>query len=502
MEKGVRGGRWAAPALVLAALACAGCGEEHRVDWGAQPGGMVVSVRRADGGELGTPESLLDLPHPTDPAKGLVLNVDVEVQAADGSGRLAGDRWVRLTARPGKVTLTSRDGVTTQDVLLRDGVATNVEARLSGAFGETRLWAQDIGFLPRLTVGTVSACSDGVDNDGDGLADGNDAGCTDGNDDSEENGTGAAGVSVPLWIRNPSLAELQGFATKSPFTGETVTVDVGDMVVTRVTNDGMYVTDLADAAGKGYNHLFVFNFNTPTSVPVCEADEGESLSCAGDQPVVLRACDRLTKVSGIISEFYGFTEMNFPSWTLHLWDEAVDGPCAVPEPFPLTADVLNGKGSVSMEALEAALVRVTDVDLPDPDKDLVNCDFNGDGAVSFRDYDTNTCDAECACDEKCDADPLCLETTQYAMYDQWPARVGGIKLWISSGNSVPSFDPLDAAAVPRHMKAITGTLRNLSFLRPKAWILEPRCIDDLVGSGTPLPSTEACVRPRTGEEVP
>lgn len=501
MEKGVRGGRWAAPALVLAAFVSAGCGEDHQVDWGAEPGGMVVTVRRADGGELGTPESLLDLPHPTDPAKGLLLLLDIEVRAADGSGRLAGDRWVRVSARPGRVSLTAREGVTTSDVLLKDGVATGVEARLYGSFGEARLWASDVGYRPRMTVGTVSACSNGNDDDGDGLVDGNDPGCLDGNDDSEEAGTGAAGVSRPLWIRNPSLAELQGFGSKSPFVGETVTVDVGDMVVTRVTNDGMYVTDLADATGKGYNHLFVFNFNTPTSVPVCEADEGESLSCAGDKPLVVRPCDRVRNVSGIISEFYGFTEMNFPSWDLALWDEAKDGPCAVPEPFPVDADVLNGKGSVSMEGLEAALVRFTDVDLPDPEKDLVNCDKNGDGAVSFRNYDTNECDEECQCDEKCDANALCLDMAQYAEFGQWPMRVGGVKVWVSTRTSVPSFDPLDPS-VPRRMKAVTGTLRNLSFLRPKPWILEPRCPDDLVGAGEPLSSAVACVRPRTGEEVP
>ncbi len=488
-------------AAAVAALSVAGCDASRSRDWSAEPGGLAVAVKRVDGQGLGSPTALLDLPDPSVVSKGLRLSVDVRALAADGSGRLPGDRWVRLSVRPGRLTLDAADGVANTDVLLADGVRQDLLVTLIGAFGETRIWAEDAGYLPRLTLGTVSACSDGIDNDGDGLTDMDDPGCVDGNDDSEEAGTGAAGVSPPMFFRNPSLAEVQGFSDLTPFAGENVTVDQGDLVVTRITSDGMFVTDVGDTSGRGFNHLFIFNFSTPMSVPVCESDEGESLSCSGEVPVALRVCDRLRSVSGILSEFYKFTEMNFPSWELTLWDEAIDGPCAVPEPVPLTVDVLKNKGAIPIEGLEAALVRVTDVQLPDPATDVKDCDLNGDGAVDFRDYGTNTCSPECLCREACDADPLCLETTQYALYGQWPVRLGGaggIKLWVSTQAGMSSFDPLDPS-VPRTLPAITGVLRNLSFLKPTPWILEPRCADDLVIVGAPKPSTEACVRPRAGE---
>lgn len=469
--------------------------------WGQEVAGIRVSVRRADDGSLGTFGEPLPMPDPSDVNRGLRLVVDLEALAADGSGRVREDRWVRVSARPGKVTLVPRPGVAGSDVLLEGGHREGIELVLTAAFGTTHLWATDVGFVPRTRIGQVAACSNGLDDDGDGLIDDGDPGCLDGTDDSEDAGSGAAGVSVPIQFQNPSLAEVQGFASQSPFAGENVTVDRGDLVITRVTSDGMYVTDIADTAGRGYNHLFVFSFNTPTSIPDCQEDEQESLACSTQQALVVRPCDRLGMVQGILSEFYGFTEMNFPTWRLVPWDPA-RGACPIPEPPLLDATTLNGKGSLPMEALEAALVRVRNVDLPDPEQDFVNCDQNGDGAVNFRDYGTNTCDSECQCRESCDANPLCLELTQYHDYGQWPVRVGGpggVKLWVSSRDSVPSFDPFDPT-VPRHLSAVTGTLRNLSFLRPKPWILEPRCEDDLTREGEPASVATACVRPRTTEE--
>ncbi|MBP7125635.1 hypothetical protein KBD49_04640 [Myxococcota bacterium] len=492
--------RWGRCGVVLLGLAVA-CQEDVARDWGLEVAGIGVAVRRADGGSLGTPGDPLPMPDPSDVTRGLRMVVDLEALAADGSGRILDDRWVRISARPGTVTIVPGQGIAGSDVLLEGGKRDGVELVITAAFGTTHLWATDVGFVPRARIGQVAACSNGRDDDGDGLVDGADPGCLDGTDDSEEAGSGAAGVSVPMFFQSPTLAELQGYASRSPFAGENVTVERGDLVVTRVTSDGMYVTDVADRGGRGYNHLFVFSFNTPTSIPDCQEDEQETLACSSQEAIVVRPCDRLGMVQGIISEFYGFTEMNFPSWRLIPWDPKKEE-CPVPDPATLDAATLNGKGPLPMEALEAALVRVRDVDLPDPERDFVNCDLNGDGAVNFRDYGTNQCDAECQCRESCDASPLCLELTQYWQYGQWPVRVGGsggAKLWVSSRDSVPSFDPFDPS-VPRRLSAVTGTLRNLSFLRPKPWILEPRCIEDLTIEGEPPSAATACVRLRDTEE--
>ena len=64
------------------------------------------------------------------------------------------------------------------------------------------------------------------------------------------------------------------------------------LVVTRVAKDGFNVTDLSDQAN-GHNHIFAFNFSTPAR---------------------MRVCDRVTYLAGTVNEFFGFTELNFPSY--------------------------------------------------------------------------------------------------------------------------------------------------------------------------------------------
>lgn len=491
-----KGSAWLVLAVWLAAAF--GCDVVHRVDWSQRPVGLKVVVRAVVGGSLGTAQSPLVTPDATAANAGIDVLVDIQALTASGDGTFERDLWVQLSSRPGVVVVAPGEGRYGDHVLLRNGRATGIPLSLRAVFGETRLWAEDVGFLPRLAAGTKSRCSNGIDDDGDGLTDYPlDPGCLDANDDSESAGSGAAGVGNPVFVANPTLAQVQGYGATTPYEGEVVTVDSGDMVVTRVTFSGMYVTDISDTSDRGYNHMYVYNFNPPTSVPVCPADERDSGGCRGERPLRVRVCDRLTKLSGIMSEFYKFTEMNFPSWDLTLWDPA-EGPCAVPEPRLLSAGDVGG----NLEPWEAALVRVSDVTIGRAE-DIVDCDLDGNGLVDFRDYDTNGCSDECRCREACDSDPLCTEITQYRQYGQWPVRVGGqaggVKLWISTSESVPDFDPFDPA-LPERLSAITGTLMNLSFLRPRGWILEPRCGDDIVISGTPKASTEACVEPRTGEE--
>lgn len=493
--------RLAAMAALVVSVggATSGCETFHRIDWTGRPVGMTVSVRPATGGVgLGTPEAPLALVAASSSSAGIDVLVDIEVQTGDLDGTFDEDLWVRLSVRPGRLNVKPGDGRYNEHVRLVNGRAMGIPVTLQAVFGETRIWAEDVGFLPRLKVGAVSRCANGIDDDDDGLTDWPiDPGCESPSDDSEAGGTGAAGVGNPVWVANPTLSQVQGYSSTTPYDGEVVTVDTGDMVVTRVTFSGMYVTDIQDTSGKGYNHMFVYNFNPPTSVPVCVVDEQDTLACRGEPPVRVRVCDRVSRLSGIMSEFYKFTEMNFPSWDLTLW-QPDQGPCAVPEPRVLSASDASG----NLEPFEAGLVRVTDV-TPGRAEDIVDCDLNGNGEVDFRDYDTNACSAECACREACDANPLCTEITQYRQYGQWPVRVGdaanGVKLWVATAESVPDFDPF-APALPTQWSAITGTLKNLSFLRPRGWILEPRCMDDIVVAGAAVSSSEACVDPRTGEE--
>ncbi len=446
----------------------ASCGSENRAGWAGRPASIRVTL---SGGALGTPGD------PLDPALSHSYTLDLAVLSAAGEEPLRDwNGWIRVSARPGRVTLGPAPGVVGHDVRVQGGEVRGIPLLLQNAFGRTEVWVEDIGYTPP-EAGKKPACSDDRDNDGDGHADFPwDPGCADATDDSEEGGTQASGLSVPLWFRNPSLAVVQGRGapdpTMSPYVGEVVTIDTGFLVVTRITRDGMTVTDRADPGG--FNHVFAYSFNTPPGV---------------------RVCDRLATLSGIVGEYYKFTELNFPTWVLDPW-RPEKGPCPVPEPPVLTAGDLKNK--TAMEGLESALVRVEDVLVGDH---VVNCDHDGDGNVDWRDYDTNACSAECECREACDRDVLCTEWSQYQAYGQWVVAVGGVsgqKLLVVSRDAAPDYDPFGPGH-PTQLRSLTGTLRNVSFLKPP-WILEPRCPDDVVFTGDPRPIGEACVSPRTGEE--
>ncbi len=459
--------------LVAVAVFClaASCGGERRADWASRPGGILVTLK---GCPTGSEEA------PLDPGQALECSLDIVVRSAASEALMTDfNGFVRVSARPGKVTLgegQSSSDVRGQDVFVRQGQARGIPLVLQYAFGLTEVWVEDLGYVPP-TPGQVPACSDGRDNDGDGRTDYPwDAGCLDKTDDSEEGGTYASGLSQPLWFRNPTLAQVQGRGAPdpsvSPYVGEVVTIDSGFLVVTSIRRDGMTVTDRADP--DAFNHIFVYNFNTPPGV---------------------RVCDRLASLSGIVGEYYKFTELNFPTWILDPW-RPEKGPCPVPEPRLLTSgDLGNNTG---MEALESALVRVEDVLVGDH---VVNCDLDKDGSVDWRDYDTNACSAECQCSEACDQDVLCTEESQYRAYGQWVVAVGGEsgrKLLVVSRDAAPDYDPF-APGHPTRIRSLTGTLRHMSFLKPP-WILEPRCPDDIVIAGEPRPIGETCVWPRTGEE--
>lgn len=465
-----RGGRFVHKGvqLLLLVFPLFGCGQNRRVDWAGEAASIAVML---SGGPTGTPTDRLD------PAGTYAFSLDIEVlSAASGSPIEDWTGWVRVSARPGRVTLGPSPHVVGQDVRVLDGRARGIPLSLRGAFGLTEVWVEDIGYTPP-SAGKTPACSDEVDNDGDGQVDYPwDSGCLEASDDSEEGGSYATGLSVPLWFRNPTLATVQGRGAPdpslSPYVGEVVTIDSGFLVVTRITRDGMTVTDRSDPGG--FNHIFVYNFNTPPGV---------------------RVCDRLLNLSGIVVEYYKFTELNFPTWVLDPW-RPEKGPCPVPEPPVLTAGDLANK--TAMEALESALVRVENVLVGDR---VVNCDLNGDGRVDYRNYDTNACSAECECREACERDVLCTERSQYEAYSQWAVAVGGAsgqKLLVVSKDAAPDYDPFGPGH-PTKIRSLTGTLRNMSFLKPP-WILEPRCPADIVFEGEPEPIGETCVWPRTGEE--
>ncbi|MEB2311974.1 MAG: hypothetical protein OZ921_17095 [Sorangiineae bacterium] len=455
---------------------------------------MGVTVALADGTPLPGPG---DAPLPIPPDGTVELVVDLRALRADGAVDATFSGFVRLDVEPGTVIRVRGEGAEGRNALLAGGVAEGVRVLLGNVRGPTRVWAEDIGYVPTDPF-LPPACADGLDNDGDGLADYPvDPGCAFANDDTETVGNFAAGVSAPVRFALPRLADLQGLGASTPYSQEAVTVMTEDpavVIVTRVASDGFYATDVTET--RGFGHVFAFNFSTPGGV---------------------RVCDRVTSLSGTAADFFGFTELSFPSYDVHAWvfpdaRGAHDGPCRVPEPWLI--DAAGIADATAMESHESGLVRVESVTVgkhfgPELAKNnsfgptRSNCDFDGSGSIDFT---PNSPEGSCV--NACGADAECSEWSQYVGRGNFLVRLPtGQPIQLNTG-TISGFEPPRARG--KALAFVTGTLRNFSGGKLN-WTIEPRCPDDLVCDdpsqpacdperNAPVSSGTACVSRRTTDD--
>lgn len=498
-----RGLVWAS----LALLALPSCVVRSDVDLGTFQ--LQVSATRGDGSPLpGEDQPLcLDLRGQSpDPACRAGQEFVIHVTALDPKGAKDAtfNRFVRVDVHPGTVVAVSGDGTEGRNVKLTAGESADVRVRVQGAFGPARLRVEDIGYdLP--TDGGLPACANGLDDDGDGLVDyPADPGCAYPNDASEGTATGAIGVSPTLWYEYPKVADLQGHGSSTPFQSESITLETrpergADVVVVRVSSQGMFVTDVTkDAAGKSvpkdFGSLYVFNFGVPAGV---------------------RVCDKLTYLSGTMTEFFGYTELNFPSYGIGRWvppDQPGGAPCPVPEPFNIDYGVLAAGADVTLEKVEAGLVRVkashvakklgpgVAAEIPrasgDADTcktrsrdgqkasekkyeftaDASSCDFDGSGST---DFDKDVDEAACVC--------WCFEDPECSQWENFRSR-GNVRLIVGDPFGTPQIMQVNAATVStfdavqlrgQTIPWITGTLATFSG-GDLNWTIELRCADDVV----------------------
>lgn len=442
-----------------------------------------------------------DLPTPDKPLpanRGKTFDTwTFEIEARSPTGALEPfNGVVRLSTRPGAVGTITGEGTLGRNVRLSDGKASG-SLTVTAVYGPTRLWVEDLGYVPA-PLGKKPVCSNGKNDDAeeDTLIDfPADPGCAYADDDTEQGGSFAAGVSAPVAYSLPKISDIQG-GSSSPYPFESIEANTGApqrLIVTRVASDGFYVTDVNPAEMmNGYNSIFAFNFSTPSG---------------------MRVCDRVTYLSGTISEFFGFTELSFPSYDL---DYVIEGkqPCEVPTPPALDPTTITTP--TAMEKLESGLVRIEGYHVarhfgpktpennvfgvpgdPDAVTDTSNCDLNGDGQVDFDSKDEGSCSNACA------ADPDCSEWTTYSARGNYKVSKDASMIQIQTG-TIAGFDPHANRGVT--LAAVTGTLRNFSG-GTLNWTLETRCPDDLACaaescicdgcSAAPLSSQDACVRLRS-----
>lgn len=407
------------------------------------------------------------------------------IQAVDLSGEPVDfDGYARVRVEPGSVSSVDSPSAYGRNIKFTKGKAAGT-AFVTAVYGESRLWIEDMGYSP-VDPADSPKCADGEDDDADGLVDyPADPGCAFADDDTEETGTEAVGVSPSVHYALPRVADIQGAGTETPFPFEGIQIGTASpqrVIVTRVSSDGFYVTDI-DGPGGASNSLFAFNFSTPAG---------------------MRVCDRVDYLAGTVSEFFGFTELSFPTYDVEFWDPE-KGDCPVPEPTALDAATI--KNPVIMETLESSLVRVSGYHItknfgPKPavknvfKEDQSSCDLNGDGQVDFENA------AEASCANVCSADPECTEWTGFSARGNYKISSGSSVIQIQT-SAVADFDPPSFRG--QEIAAITGTMRNFSG-GSLNWTIEARCPDDLVCSFSGAcadeikSSQEACVRPRNADD--
>jgi hypothetical protein len=541
---------------VVALVGCTGSfanlrSQQHLVVCVEAQAGAACADQKIGEADVGSPGKRLPITF----TKPTPVKLRVEAHRADGTLDDGFNGWVRLSVQPGAITVVTGKGATGRNVQLAGGVADAVTANLIASYGDTRVWAEDAGYGPvDPNIKPPPQCSDGLDNDGNGLVDfPNDPGCAFANDDTETIGTYAAGASNAIYFALPRVADVRGITadptdpsgktyspgTATAFPHDQVSVDTGyrvdknifefSVVVTRIASDGFYVTDLNDTRAKtgGSNSIFAFTFNAPPKLSVC---------------------DRLTSFTGTSSDFFGFTEMNFPTWGTEEYYLMPDGKpnraCMVPDPYLFDAARL--ADTTQKFRLIASLVRLVTGDVPtpfDPNDGLCdtatstckphhhtahvgahfgpgfpaapdfkptdsasNCDLNGDAKVDFSAKD------EGACANNCEADNECVEYSSYAargdfrvvLHDDTTldptkhiAPYADTSVQVNASTAA-EIDPLALRGQP--IRAFTGTLRY--FSGGSQFTIEARCPDDIVldPKGALPPMDQACVFARTASD--
>jgi len=358
--------------------------------------------------------------------------------------------WVEVDMHPGFVPPPFRA------VRLEDGKARDVHTFIARAVGESHLWVEDTGYAP--FDGDYGQCNDGADNDGDGWVDLADPDCMDAADGLESEPSWATGLSPTFWFETPAIRHVQytGDVASSPLQGSDAYIAAGRMVVTNVSANGFFVTDLdqhtevlQDDSDGYYNSIFVYTFN---------------------KPVGIRYGDTLCAISGGVVEYQGNTQLKFPSFEV-LQEEAIQtkqvggeevtyGRCHqriipgpdidldVPQPVDVTDLLVTeepGKPDYRdqlminarfLEPLEAGLVKVRDLSMSTR---YIACDADENGVIESGDEDT--------CRDECQEDPLCTQLESFFQYQQVAVHAALGKKFFVALDMLKDLVPLEIAYI-------------------------------------------------------
>ena len=520
----------------LLTLALAGCFKE-KIAAREGPASFTVEIISLDDGAF-SGDCASAAPYGTTtcrmafPQEDMPFALQIRATALDQNGdfmsSFAGAAQVDI--RPGRF-----NGVGPAGILLgfSAGIA-ETELTLVHAYGETRVWVEDCGSENSYATGVspalwfeaprIDQINRTIDNTTSPLVPRSTNVCAISGDPrfgigtDEEGETTFVGYSHGQTVNAPPPAmgtylEITGCTKEELNIG---TCKKGPLIVTGITNEGFYVTDLhPDVAAGGFNHLYSFNFNYPADMVVG---------------------DLITSLRGSPVEFTGSTQLSSPTWTV---DKKGYSPELLPAPVTLSADTYraavktygrNRSELLELEMLEGAVVCMDNLA---PSANLINCDVNESGRierqgslfdneVDFSDSPLNATQveacgltnyvpnnpAEYCCERLCYNDISfddpetsigCSENSAYILYGQWVGDVSGryemtdgepVKMAFVTRNAQPDFDPfafaqeqLAKSSASRDTVKIIGNLRQVLAARP-VWVIIASSPDDIKINGT------------------
>jgi hypothetical protein len=363
--------------ILILAAALAGCDTVHKSPTANQVSSLALELLDPAPGALGTPTSPVSAQQAT-----------FNLRALDDQGALwpaQVDVQVFVSFGGVKTGMLTSCGASATDPIsiihLTDGVAMNQTVMLPAAFGPTSIWLDD----------PVSH---------------------------------ATGASPTIYFHDPLITDVQtptdltaaNATFCSPFNGKYINVThatgSGQLVVSSVFGDAFAVTDTGATA---FNSMYIYSFGQPP-----------------DDIVTGRIINSL---SGNVSKFVGFTELNFP-----LFDAADDQPLGtVPQPVVVSQSSIANQDNIGLLKYDASVVQLTGT-ICDPNPPNPTNDSDIQGIIDqWEKFDTFILDGDGTCDS----------FNNFAI--ELPAKVLG------------SFDPLQAKT---KTATVVGMLHNSSGQNP------------------------------------
>ncbi|MGI6394461.1 MAG: hypothetical protein ACOX2F_07020 [bacterium] len=239
--------------------------------------------------------------------------------------------------------------------------------------------------------------------------------------------SGKLGVSKTIYPPIATIYEIQsnnsgtkGFNSK--YHNRNLTLKGKKMVVTAVVEGGFFLTDIEEHL---YNSIYLYTYSTPY---IDDPDTGYSLPVGS----------LIEEVNGSVFEFFGFTEMSFPTFKpkyafIDGKNKIVVDSSLIPKPLDITKILSLDE---EMEKRESSIVTVKNVTVE-----------------WFNEHDSS-----------------------FSEYGQFPLKTESDSLILAQTLfSAPFFNPIKERDRKSKQKFnITGILKQHTSARPTTWIVVPR----------------------------